>query len=190
MQSPAVPPTENSGRASAGFDWEQELKTHRGWLCAVIAAQSVEPEVVEDIFQEVATAAIEQRSPIREPDRLKGWLYRLAVIQAARYRRGRARQRHSEGKLADLQEQSNGDSAGIPLVWLLSEERRETVHQALGRLSADEAALLRAKYFENKSYRSLAEQLGVSEKAVDARLHRARARLRSLLGELGDEVQS
>lgn len=188
MQSPAVPPTENPGRASAGFDWEQELTTHRGWLCAVIAAQAVEPDVVEDVFQEVAAAAVEQRSPVREAGRLKGWLYRLAVVHAARHRRQRARQRRHEGKLAELQE--NGHSAEIPLAWLLSQERRELVRQALERLSAEEAALLRAKYFENRSYRSLSEQLGIGEKAVDARLHRARARLRELLGNMRDEMES
>lgn len=190
MQSPALPPTEDPELASAGFDWEQELETHRGWLCAVIAAQSVEPDVVEDILQEVAAAAIEQRSPVREPDRLRGWLYRLAVIQSARHRRRRARQRRHEGKLAELQEHTNGHSTEIPLVWLLSQERRELVQQALQRLLPDEAALLKAKYFENRSYRSLAEELGISEKAVDARLYRARTRLRGLLEDLTEKADS
>lgn len=190
MAAPVVPPREDPGCASAGFDWEQELDTHRGWLCAVIAAQSVEPDVVEDILQEVAAAAIEQASPIRESERVRGWLYRLAVNQVARHRRRRARQRRHEGKLAELQEQENGHSTEIPLAWLLSQERRELVRQALERLSAEESALLKAKYFENRSYRSLAEELGIGEKAVDARLFRARARLRELLGELRDEVES
>ena len=190
MQSPALPPTEDPALASTGFDWEQELETHRGWLRAVIAAQSVEPDVVEDILQEVAAAAIEQQSPIREADRLKGWLYRLAVIQSARHRRRRARQRRHEGKLAELQEHTNGHSAEIPLAWLLSQERGELVRRALERLLPDEAALLKAKYFENRSYRSLAEELGVGEKAVDARLHRARARLRELLQESTDEAET
>jgi RNA polymerase sigma factor (sigma-70 family) len=37
------------------------------------------------------------------------------------------------------------------------------------------------KYGERWSYRQIAERLGITEKAVDARLTRARARLRSEL---------
>jgi RNA polymerase sigma-70 factor (ECF subfamily) len=40
------------------------------------------------------------------------------------------------------------------------------------------------KYTEHWSYRQLAEHLGATESAVEARLHRARARLREELGRL------
>jgi RNA polymerase sigma-70 factor (ECF subfamily) len=40
------------------------------------------------------------------------------------------------------------------------------------------------KYTEHWSYRQLAEHLGTTESAVEARLHRARARLRAELCRL------
>ena len=38
------------------------------------------------------------------------------------------------------------------------------------------------KYTEDWSYRALAEHLGISESAVETRLHRARGRLRTRTG--------
>ena len=52
---------------------------------------------------------------------------------------------------------------------------------ALERLSRRDAEILLLKYTEDWSYRELALHLGASESAVEARLHRARARLRAEL---------
>jgi RNA polymerase sigma-70 factor (ECF subfamily) len=178
----AIPPSGEAGPSPASVDWPSELAAHAPWLRAVIASQGVERSAVEDVFQEVAAAAIEQRSPLADATKARGWLYRLAVIQAARHRRRWARRRRHEAKFAQELERSAGDEDhDIPVVWLLSEERRELLRAALARLPQGDAELLRLKYFESRSYRDLAVQLKISEKAVDSRLHRARQRLRSEL---------
>jgi RNA polymerase sigma-70 factor (ECF subfamily) len=46
-------------------------------------------------------------------------------------------------------------------------------------LSPRDAEILLLKYTEDWSYRELAAHLGISESAVEARLHRARGRLRA-----------
>jgi RNA polymerase sigma-70 factor (ECF subfamily) len=71
-----------------------------------------------------------------------------------------------------------------PLGWLLSEERRAQVRTAMSRLGRRDAEILLLKYTEDWSYRELADRLGVSESAVEARLHRARQRLRTELAAL------
>ncbi|MGA2798217.1 MAG: sigma-70 family RNA polymerase sigma factor, partial [Thermoguttaceae bacterium] len=71
-----------------------------------------------------------------------------------------------------------------PLNWLLSEERRQKIRLAIKRLVRRDAEILLLKYTEDWSYRDLAEHLGISESAVEARLHRARQRLRSELAVL------
>ena len=56
----------------------------------------------------------------------------------------------------------------------------------MGRLDDRDAELLLLKYTEDWSYRQIAANLGVSESAVEARLHRARQKLRSALaGTIG-----
>ena len=52
---------------------------------------------------------------------------------------------------------------------------------ALQKLSARDMEILLLKYTEDWSYHQIAQKLGVSHSAVEARLHRARKRLRSEL---------
>lgn len=55
---------------------------------------------------------------------------------------------------------------------------------ALTRLNPDERALLEAKYFDGRDIRTLAAELGLTTKAVESRLTRARAALRDHLTSL------
>ncbi len=68
--------------------------------------------------------------------------------------------------------------------WLLSEERRGLVRTAMARLAKRDAEILMLKYNEDWSYHELAQRLGISHSAVEARLHRARGRLRAELAAL------
>ena len=52
------------------------------------------------------------------------------------------------------------------------------IEEALGKLSGDEAALLRRKYCDGWSTQDLATELGTTPKAVESRLGRLRERLR------------
>lgn len=59
-----------------------------------------------------------------------------------------------------------------------------TIDAALAQLDAADQALLTAKYFRNESVREIAARLGVSQKAIESRLTRARAQLRGELSKL------
>ena len=62
--------------------------------------------------------------------------------------------------------------------------RIETMERCLRDLPADDRALLEGKYFEQQSYRALALQFGLSAKAVESRLARLRAKLRSAIDSI------
>jgi RNA polymerase sigma factor (sigma-70 family) len=64
---------------------------------------------------------------------------------------------------------------------LLSIERRQSIRAALERLGTKDREILLLKYTQDWSYRQLSERMGISESAVEARLHRARQRLRAEL---------
>ena len=53
----------------------------------MILARTGEMQAVEEVFQRVALAAIEQAASLLDPSKAAPWLHRLAVVQAARYRR-------------------------------------------------------------------------------------------------------
>jgi len=176
--------------AAAGslvLDWPAILTAHERWLRRVVSARVQEQQAVDEVMQEVALAAVTQRSPLLNPGRLVGWLYRLAVRQALIYRRKAGRQRALVSRYARRQA-TGGDDPGLsPLSWLVHDERRGLVQQALSRLPPRDADLLVLKYTEGWSARELAGRLGVKLAAVEARLHRARGRLRAELTALASD---
>lgn len=178
-----TPPTQpTNGGVQGPIDWGRSLSDHERWIRAVILARTGEPQAVDEIWQEVSLAAIEQRAPLTDRQKVPAWLYRLAVVHSIRHRRRQARQRK---RLARLAAQSNGHAAtvGDPFAWLLGKERRQIVRQALKRLTGRDAEILLLKYHERWSYRQIAAVLGISEGAVDARVFRARQRLRHELSD-------
>ena len=57
----------------------------------------------------------------------------------------------------------------------------QSLEHALQNLDQVDRQLIEAKYFEQASVSELAAQFGLTEKAVESRLHRARQQLRSHL---------
>jgi RNA polymerase sigma factor (sigma-70 family) len=182
------PEADKDGTPSAvslAIDWRQVLAEQERWLRTVIYSRLGEPQAVEEVLQEVSLAAVRQKSPILDPTKVSAWLYRLAVMQTLLYRRKQGRRRKLIDRYAQRTQPTEGDNRQPdPLEWLLSEERRAKVRAALKELPPRDAEILLLKYTEDWSYRELAERLGVSESAVEARLHRARQRLRTELASL------
>lgn len=177
--------------ASAGvIDWPRVLAEHDRWMRTVVYARLGEPQAVDEVMQEVSLAAVRQKAPINDPQKVAAWLYRLAVTQTLLHRRKLGRQRKLVDRFAQRNRPSEQDNRRLdPLDWLLSEERRQKVRTALKRLMRRDAEILLLKYTEDWSYRDLAEHLDITESAVEARLHRARQRLRTELAAL-DVVES
>jgi RNA polymerase sigma factor (sigma-70 family) len=167
------------------IDWPAVLREHDHWLRTVVAARLGEPQAVDEVMQEVALAAVRQQAPIADPGKAAPWLYQLAVRQSLLYRRKQGRRRKLTERYAQRRRPTEHDTRyPDPLGWLLSEERRDRVREALARLSRRDAEILMLKYTEDWSYHELAEHLGVSHSAVESRLHRARERLRRELTAL------
>jgi RNA polymerase sigma factor (sigma-70 family) len=178
-------PRSASEARAANMDWSLILAEHDRWLRTVIGARLGEPQAVDEVMQEVSLAAVRQQAPLSDPEKVAPWLYRLAVRQTLLYRRKQGRRRKLIGRYADRFQPSESDTRQAdPLSWLLAEERGAKVRSAIGRLAPRDAEILMLKYNEDWSYHALAEHLGISHSAVEARLHRARQRLRAELAVL------
>jgi RNA polymerase sigma-70 factor (ECF subfamily) len=183
--TPTEPPNE-PGAPVAGqpIDWPAMLAKHDRWLRTVVLARIGELHGVDEVLQEVSLAAVAQKAPLHDATKVAPWLYRLAVTQSLLYRRKQGRRRKLTDRYAERYRPTEADCRPDPLAWLLADERRKLVRKALARLSQRDAEILLLKYTEDWSYRDLAAHLGTSESAVEARLHRARARLRQELSVL------
>jgi len=167
------------------FDWDQELRRNERWLRCVILARLGEPQAVDEVLQEVSLAAVSQRAKLKDSTKLGPWLYQIAVRQALLYRRKMGRRRKLVDRYADRFQPTEADGRTVdPLAWLLADERRKLIRVALQKLARRDAEILLLKYTEDWSYKELAEHLNISASAVEARLHRARAKLREELTRL------
>ena len=175
----------SGGPAGAPIDWSAVWAEHGRWLRTVVMARLGERRAVDEVMQEIALAAVAQRAPLADSAKLAPWLYRLAVRQVLMFGRRAGRQRRlAERYRQFVRPTANDSTCGDPLDWLVTEERRHLVRKSLERLPPRDAEILLLKYTEDWSYRELAARLGVSESAIEARLHRARGRLRAELTAL------
>jgi RNA polymerase sigma-70 factor, ECF subfamily len=190
MSEPSGRPTTEAEESGASLcDWGSTLAVHESWLRRVVASRLGEPQAVEEVMQDVAVAALAQRSPLRDPARAAVWLYRLAVRRVLIYRRKSGRRRGLLDRYAARQGTAGLDGSASPLAWLVRDERQKLVQEALGKLPPRDAELLILKYAEGFSARDLAERLGVAVTTIEARLHRARGRLRTELAALSADFE-
>lgn len=166
----------------------QALAEHGRWLRTVLAARGVERHAIDEVMQEIAAAALGGVDQLRDPRKLPAWLYRLAIVQTLLYRRRTGRRRKLIDRYADSGVAPHEAAERDPLAWLLVEEVQQLVRQAIATLHRRDAEILLLKYTEEWSYRQLSQHLGISHSAVEARLHRARGRMRTALARLAPDL--
>jgi RNA polymerase sigma-70 factor (ECF subfamily) len=176
------------GSSQPTIDWQQALSEHRRWLATVLRARGVEVGALDEVLQEVHFAAVKHADRLRDPQKLAPWLYRVAVTCALQHRRRLGRGRRLIERYAAEHADQLSETEPDPLDWLLADEQRRIVRTAVKTLPARDAELLLLKYTEDWSYRQLAEHLGVTVSTVEARLHRARHKMRQALSQLAPEI--
>jgi RNA polymerase sigma factor (sigma-70 family) len=178
--------------AKSPIDWKSALTEHDRWLRTIVYARVGDFHAVDEVMQEVSLAAVKQQAPIQDPSKVAPWLYRLAVTQSLMYRRKMGRRRKLTDRYAERNQPTEADHRERdPLGWLLAEERRAQVRTAVEQLPKRDSEILLLKYAEDWSYKEIANHLGLTASAVEARLHRARGRLREELSRFSsDEVES
>ena len=190
MSEPSRRPTTDPGDPGvSATDWGPALAVNERWLRRVVASRLGEPQAVEEVMQDVALAAVSQRSPLRDPARVAVWLYRLAVRHVLIHGRRSGRRRGLIDRYAARQDRAEGDTSASPLAWLVLDERKALVRDGLRKLAPRDAELLVLKYAEGFTARELSDRLGVSVPTIEARLHRARGRLRAELTSLASDIE-
>jgi RNA polymerase sigma-70 factor (ECF subfamily) len=186
--SQPIGPLAAEALSTDGVDVAAALGEHERWLRTVLAARGVERDSLDEVLQDVAAAACRGAQQLSARDRMGPWLYRIAVVQTLQYRRRAGRRRRLVERYVGSGVARDEAVDYDPLAWLLAEETQQLVRQAIARLAPRDAELLLLKYTEDWSYRDLAERLGMSVSAVEARLHRARGRLRAALASLAPDL--
>lgn len=143
--------------------------------------------LVDDLMQQLWLRARLNAADVRDPNP-EPWLWRIAqnLLHEHRRRQGRAAANWAVAwpELARALAHQF-DTQDLPLETLARREVQEQLLLALTELPSDEQELLIRVYFENHSHAQLATALGLSERAIEGRLYRARLALRNRLAHLG-----
>ena len=131
-------------------------------------------QLAEDITQETYLRAVVQWRKLRRPDKPLAWLQTVARNLLLNHYRRRKPKSLDELNLKEVLETIPVDSPDAAAL----------VYWGLARLRRRSRRLLEAFYIEGKPVRTIAAELGVSERAVEGRLRRARQALKSVLGPI------
>jgi RNA polymerase sigma-70 factor (ECF subfamily) len=159
--------------------FEELYRTHAGRLYSLAWRMVGNPSDAEDLLQEIFLSAHRKLDTFRGDAALGTWLYRLGMNQILDYLRSRAAR---AGQLTD----------GIDDASLLADASsrridasaidRVDLERAIAQLPEGSRAAFVLHDVEGLEHREVADVLGVAVGTSKSQVHKARLRLRALLG--------
>lgn len=168
-----------------------ELMTrYRAWVFAIVL-RHVPPNCAEELAHDIFVEAYKALPTYRGAAEFRHWLAGIAVRQCCTFWRRASRQPQS-CRLSDLSSATQTwlDQASQAVSREIAERQdqhqaaRELLAYALDRLSAEDRTLITLIHLEERPVREAAKLLGLSAVNVKVRAHRARARMRKIIGLL------
>lgn len=130
------------------------------------------PEDVEDLFQEIVLNLWRAYPSFENRSQVGTWLYRVALNTAiTRLRKVKRR----DGNESDI------DWSTLRAENSTYDQELQTLYDAIKQLNKVEKALV-VLYLEDRSYREMAEIMGISENYVGVQLNRIKKKLKQLSG--------
>lgn len=143
-------------------------------------------EDAEEVAQETLLRVFENFSELREPERVRSWVFRIAKNACLMKRRKSIFAPDHELSLDEEREHGSieiGDSARLPDDEFLRGELRDTLDRAIADLPETYRAVVLLRDLEELSTEETAHILGLTQDVVKTRLHRGRLSLREKLNE-------
>ena len=154
-------------------------------------------EQAEDVFQETFKR-VHEKAHTLVGDQFKGWLYKIATnIAINNFRRSKKLRFTSLNQRIDCDGKNCGqldsvtvlDNSNNPLDEAIKSERKEKVHQAVFSLPVKQRATLTLAYYQQLSYKEVAEIMGCSIGTVKKQMSRALQTLAQRLPEFSGEMK-
>jgi RNA polymerase sigma-70 factor (ECF subfamily) len=139
------------------------------------------PEDAEEVAQETLLRVFASIDQLREPGRVRGWVFRIARNACLMHRRKSVFAPAQELSLDDPSTPGEAPDSETPDRGLLDGELKAVLDRAILELPAAYRAVVVLRDLEELSTDETAEILNLRPDAVKTRLHRARAALRATL---------
>lgn len=168
------------GRRGAADAFESLFAPHREKLYRLALRLTGNADDAEDLLQEVTAHLYARTATVSAVDRLRPWLMRVLYRHFVdRWRRDHASPVTFQGD--DLPDPP-APAEAAPEAEFERGLTRERLQQALDRLPAQQREILLLHDVEGHTLPEVAEVMGIALGTLKSRLHRARERLRTLLG--------
>ncbi len=149
-----------------------KLYFHRLLALSLIQTRGDE-HAAQDLVQQCFVKLVRYIHPFDSEEHFRNWLACIVRNCAADERRKSARQWNLLARFWRDRELRDSQFAGAQAV-----ELDERLESTLNSLNQEDRALLEQKYLQGLSVGEIAEASGVSEKAIESRLSRLRAKIR------------
>ena len=139
-----------------------------------------------DIVQDVFLKAYRAIGEIRDYDKCKSWLCRIALHTSLNWQRAQKNMPVAIGDAMDVAEITQDATTSSASTFC-----NKKVWAAINELNDEWRAIVMLKYMDNMSYAQIAEVLGVSMATVRNKMYRAKSRLKEILGsQISSEIRS
>lgn len=157
-------------------DFKEFLEAHVGIVTKVCRVYTDTEEDFEDFFQEVSLQLWRSWGSFRGEAKRSTWVYRVALNVCLLQLRGQKRRpawQALDPERVHLADDGSGNER---------EYQIQRLYHAIRQLKESERALM-LLYLEDKSYKEMAEILGITITHVGVKVNRAKGKLKELLGE-------
>jgi RNA polymerase sigma-70 factor, ECF subfamily len=168
--------------------FEELMLRYQGRLVSLLAHLTGQPDVAEDLAQDVFLRVYRARKRYVPGAKFSTWLFTIAGNVAANSQRSRARRHEvnlppssSDTSTLPIEAVAVAASGLMPTRQLDKAELRDAVRQAIASLGERQRMAVLLSKFEHFSYAEIAEIMDLTPEAVKSLLSRARTRLRDVL---------
>jgi RNA polymerase sigma-70 factor (ECF subfamily) len=144
-------------------------------------------EDAEDVAQKVAIAMLRDIRKLRSPYAFRSWLQRLIVNMSNKHNAQMLRETGHMESLSFAESVVDESPETQPEDVAVSRDMRRFVGGYLERLPAAQAVALALYYYEQLSYKEVAEVMGVSIGSVSSTISKAKQNLKKMLKENGEQ---
>jgi RNA polymerase sigma factor (sigma-70 family) len=143
-----------------------------------VASADLAEEVSQSVFTDLARKAPSLANKLGENVTIAGWLYRGSRFAVSKHLRAEHRRRSRESQaMQDLE-----PASATPPDW---ERIRPLLDEAMAGLGEEDRQTLLLRFFQNQTFRTVGQALGISDDAAQKRVARALEKLRARLARHG-----
>ncbi len=175
-------------RTLAGEDeaFAELVSRHKDLVYTIALRVVGDEDEADDVAQEAFVRAYRALGRFRGDSKFSSWVYRIAVNRGLTHLKRRKRRAVTIDFVAEPHIEAPAamaDKSTDPEQFVLDQEFRLRVREAVNALPPRYRAVVTLFYLEERSYKEVAEVLGIPMGTLKTHLHRARALLKNILAD-------